>query len=468
MSLDLNKVRQEILVIVDNLKLNETIILEGKDNDWIDLAKEIAIKEFGYEKHTILIESDDYSDEEKYRLIIETKRKDLSIIEDYSSGDKKITLSFSKKNNKDLIKRKENKIHLESQFFVMRRLSHLIKTDDSNLETKETFENDNPFGKYTEKVKKIKYLSLDADDTIFKTSDIYEIFNEEDLKKLALYTKKILEFGISFYINSGRGVKDVILIIRMLEKLGGRIDYAVCENGSVFLDYSKIRKENNLDLKKIEEACVWVEGIGLNEKEVRSRLYDFLKKNVVGAGLAMLETGKIFAISLNPIGTEPDVLKDWLKSFLLDNKKKIVEGLGEESEDLLEAIINKINNSTTAVDLNPCRKLNGKYVGINKSDGIDLFCQQMGDIEMEKDNKTWQIVGMGDSTGDLPVFIRCKWNMVPLNGFKLTTEETREEMKEKNGFEYEIGFMSVYETTKGCNQFMETLIRVLEKQKGLK
>jgi len=50
--------------------------------------------------------------------------------------------------------------------------------------------------------------------------------------------------------------------------------------------------------------------------------------------------------------------------------------------------------------------------------------------------------------------------LVPLNGFRLTTEETKTEMKEKYGYEYEIVFVSVYETTKGCNQFFETLIKI--------
>lgn len=60
----------------------------------------------------------------------------------------------------------------------------------------------------------------------------------------------------------------------------------------------------------------------------------------------------------------------------------------------------------------------------------------------------------------MAIFKRFKWNMVPLNGFRLTTEEIKTEMKEKYGYEYEIAFVSVYETTKGCNQFFETLIKI--------
>jgi len=437
--------------------------MEKIDNDLIDIVKDMVIEEYGYKQHIILVDSDDKSDDEKYRLIINTKKDNLSVIEDYSSKDNKIVLLFSTKNNKDLAIGVENRIHLKSQFFVMQKLSHLIKKNQVDLETKEVFENKEPFGEFTKKVDEIKYISIDADDTVFKTSDIYEVFNKDDLKEFAGYTKKLLKLGITLYINTGRGVMDVISIIETLEKLGGRIDYAVCENGSVFLNYSKIRNESRLSLEKIEKACVWVEGIGEIEKEFRNHLFNFLKKEVIGKGLALFEKGKISGISLNPTKVSTDDFKDWLRLFLVKNKQKIIKGLDYESCDLLEAMIPKINNSTTAVDLNPCRKLNGKYVGINKSDGIDLFCKQMGDIKMEKDNKTWQIVGMGDSSGDLPVFTRLKWNMVPLNGYKLTTEETRAEMKEKYGYEYEIGFVSTYETTRGCNQFFETLIRLKNK-----
>lgn len=459
MKIDIKKLKQEVLAIIDNLKPDEIFEMEKADNDLIDLIKDMVVEEYGYRQHIILVDSDDKSDDEKYRLIINTKKDNLSVIEDYSSKDNKIVLLFSTKSNKDLAIGVENRIHLKSQFFVMQKLSHLIKKDQVNLETKEIFENKEPFGEFTKKVNEIKYLSIDADDTVFKTSDIYEVFDKSDLKEFAEYTKKLLEVGIKLYINSGRGVMDVILIIETLEKLGGKIDYAVCESGSVFLDYSKIRDESNLNLEKIEKACVWVEGIRQVEKEFRDHLFNFLKKNVVDTGLALFEKGKISGISLNPTKGSTDDFKDWLRLFLQKNKEKIINGLSDESGDLLEAMIPKINNSTTAVDLNPCRKLNGKYVGINKSDGVDLFGQQMGDIKMEKDNKTWQIVAMGDSSGDLPVFTRCKWSMVPLNGFKLTTEETKGEMK-KNGFEYEIGFVATYETTKGCNQFFETLINI--------
>lgn len=457
MKVEKEKLWQEIKAVIDNLRLDETFEMEKVDNERIDLIKDLVIKEYGYKAHTILVDSDDKSDNEKYRLIINTKKDNLSIIEDYSSSNNKIVLLFSTKNNKDLMVGVENKIHLKSQFFVMERLSHLVKKDETK--TRETFENKEPFGEFTKKVDEIKYLSLDADDTVFKTSDIYEIFDGDDLKRFAEYTKKLLEVGIKLYINTGRGVMDVVYIIETLERLGGEIDYAICENGSVFLDYSKIRNEANLSLEKIEKACIWVEGIGKEEKEFRDHLVKFLKENVVDNGLALFEKGKMLGISLNPIGKETDDFKEWLKSFLEKNKEKIINGLGDESENLLEAMIHKMSNSTTAVDLNPCRKLNDKYVGINKSDGVDLFCQQMGDIKMEKDDKTWQIVGMGDSVGDLPVFNRLKWNMVPLNGFKLTTEETKEEMKNKYGYEYEIGFVSTDETTKGCNQFFEMLIR---------
>jgi hypothetical protein len=458
--IDIKELKKEVKGIIDNLKPNEIFEVENNDNEKIDLIKDMVVEEYGYKQHIILVDSDDKSDDEKYRLIINTKKDNLSIIEDYSSKDDKTVLLFSTKNNKDLAIGVENKIHLKSQFFVMQKLSHLVKKNQVDLETKEVFENKEPFGKFTRKVNEIKYLSIDADDTVFKTSDIYEVFDKDDLKEFAEYTKKLLKVGIKLYINTGRGVMDVVYIIETLEKLGGKIDYAICENGSVFLDYSKIRKESNLSLEKIEKACVWVDGVGETEKEFRDYLLNFLKKEVVNRGLASLEKGKVLGISLNPVKKETSDFKEWLKLFLQKNKQKIIKGLNEESGDLLEAIIHKMNNSTTAVDLNPCRKLGAKYVGINKSDGVDLFCQQMGNIEMEKDDKTWQIVAMGDSTGDLPVFTRCKWNMVPLNGFKLTTEETMEEMKEKHGYEYEIGFVSTYETTKGCNQFFETLIKI--------
>lgn len=459
MKIDLEKLKQEVRVIIDNLKSNEIFEMEKMDDDLVDLIKDMVIEEYGYKQHVILVDSDDKSDDEKYRLIINTKKDNLSVIEDYSSKDNKVFLFFSTKSNKDLAIGVENRIHLKSQFFVMQKLSHLIKKNQIKLETKEIFEDKEPFGEFTKKVDEIKYISIDADDTVFKTSDIYEVFDKNDLEEFAKYTKKLLKLGITLYINTGRGVMDVVLIIKTLEKLGGKIDYAVCENGSVFLDYSKLRKETSLSLEKIEKACIWVEGINETEKEFRDHLFKFLKKEVIDTGLALFEKGKISGISLNPTKIGTDDFKDWLRLFLQKNKEKIINGLSDESGDLLEAMIPKINNSTTAVDLNPCRKLNGKYVGINKSDGVDLFCKQIGDIKMEEDNKTWQIVGMGDSSGDLPVFSRLKWNMVPLNGFKLTTKETKEEMK-KNGFEYEIGFVSTYETTKGCNQFFETLIKV--------
>lgn len=445
--------------IVKGLGLDETFEVESNDGEKTNLVKSAAIERYGYKGHLILINSDPDSDDEEYRLIINTKKENFSIIEDYSSKDKRIVLSFSTKNNDDLRIGVEDNVDLGSQFFVMQRLSQWIKRGD--IKTESNFFSKKPFGRFSKMVNKIKYLSLDIDDTIFKTSDINEVFCENDLKRMAVYIKKLLKLGIKVFINSGRGVKDVILVIKTLEKMGGVIDYAVCENGSVFLNYAKIRNQIRLSLGEIEDACVWVDGLGENEKKVRDDLVAFLKKEVVSGGLATMEKGKLLGISLNPKKMTVDGFREWLKLFLLENKDKIINGL--ENEKLLKAIISKINSSTTAVDLNPCRKMNNEYVGINKSDGIDLFCQQIGDIKMENDNKTWQIVGIGDSTGDLPVFNRCKWNVVPLNGFKLTTKETKEEVERKFGFNYKIGFLATYETTMGCNQFLEILMGLLSK-----
>lgn len=186
-----------------------------------------------------------------------------------------------------------------------------------------------------------------------------------DLKSMVKLQEIINEtLPIKTVLCTGRSASYVEAISQMLHIS----DWCICENGAYIyhpinddllinpiITSSKINELNKIKIKI------------LSDKEIKEK--------------SRLEIGKDFIISLNPIGIDIEDL------FQIIKKNKY-------SDDIF------VSHSTTAVDITP--------KGVNKGSILDLWCA----TTKSQHN---QILGVGDSVGDMYFLEKCGFVACPNN-----------------------------------------------------
>lgn len=310
----------------------------------------------------------------------------------------------------------------------------------SNNEHKETrFEGRSQ--DFIETVKTVKYLSIDADDCILPTTDS-DPHNIEKLKEFARLTRDLNQVGITTVINTGRGIADVKKTISLIEQLGGNIPYAICENGSV--RYYRTTDTYEVDLHISQEALV-----------VKDTIFNYLNQLIspkfsesgepISPKFGSFESGKALGISINPTPEgiskakleipesqqtkDINIFREWIQKqisagieIISQQAIKAAEAKGmhltpQDAKFMVSSTVNQIKNSSTAVDINPSKLKDGKIVGIDKKDGIHVFAEEMGIKPQNGTPVLPEIIGIGDSGGDLPaleeVATAIPWNATP-------------------------------------------------------
>ena len=249
-------------------------------------------------------------------------------------------------------------------------------------------------------IAEVRVISLDIDDTLMPTASADDqLCWSRDLGMFKDNTADLESLGVKVILNTGRGIGDTKRILTVLASIGCDVDEAICENGSIFYNYKLGVHEINPEINKVA-------------KDVRDKIEAFLIEYFkTDPRMGSLESGKEVGISLNPtivtvqtINKEKldivetdhdiDIYRKWIINLLNSNIELILRDNSQDQIEAFNAIVGQIINSTTAVDINPCRKLpDGRYIGIDKECGTSKYLEENG---LQPNDL---IVG-GDSGGD--------------------------------------------------------------------
>lgn len=211
----------------------------------------------------------------------------------------------------------------------------------------------------------IKCILLDIDGCITEGKN-----RKMDLKLMLQLQKNIRQsLPIRTTLCTGRSASYVESICQMLHIS----DWCICENGSYL--YHPISDEIIIN-PLIEEKSI-------NQLH---EIKDFIKNNHFIKDKVKFEIGKEICISLNPVN-----------DLSIEELFKIIQKYSHSTEDIF------LSHSTTAVDITP--------KGINKGSILDIWCQLM------KLNLN-QILGVGDSAGDIYFLEKCAMVACPSNAME--------------------------------------------------
>lgn len=456
--------------------------------------KKYLIEQYGIQSSEVRI-CHGNEGEEYYQLIVELGRQEEQtstfFVENYFHTNQEADLFIIKgEAGKVGDTGRSSKIDIPTRIHIAHSLSGLVNKPDDQLtfdeltsrhqkltqalseltENKHFEYTVNPFREMSpETLSEIKYISLDIDDTIFRTSKQNEVFDLKAIDQMAKNIALLQEEGVEVYLNSGRGLGDIKWLMQYLNGRGATLRYAVCENGSVFYD----QKEDKYEIDEI---------INETGQELLGRIKEFIISEIVAKGYGLLED-KAIGISLDPTeagqalvesevsdvevrflrrkGEDYEVKKmdryrAWVQKIL---KTEAMSQIVDDKDELeaVEVMIDNIVNSGTAVDLSPCgTNEDGRIVPTTKSSGVDLFCEKMG-VNIEKETgKTSEIIGLGDASNDEPAFRRFEKSAVVWNGVTVKDDEIKEEERLGQAT-FHIFYIAPLPTTEGVNIVLSRL-----------